>query len=218
MEGGVLNRYKIAEARKAKGWNQQDLAEKIGTTQQVISRYESGDRDPKASVIAAMSSALGVTVSYLLGMDEDPNVIQMRRSPSHPMPVVGRIAAGTPREAIYQTGETHDAPESLWEEHPGGFWLEVSGNSMNRLFPEGTLVLVDPDEEVRNGDVGVVFVNGDDATLKRVYFDGESVRLHPESHDPEYQDRVIDREDPDAPEVRVLGRAVAYASPDGWRA
>ena len=214
----MLSRYKIAEARKAKGWNQQELAERIGTTQQVISRYESGDRDPKASVIAAMSSALGVTVSYLLGMDDDPNVIQMRRSPSHPMPVVGRIAAGTPREAIYQTGETHDTPEDLWEAHPDGFWLEVSGNSMNRLFPEGTLVLVDPDEEVRNGDVGVVFVNGDDATLKRVYYDGEVVRLHPESHDPEYQDRVIDRDDPDAPEVRVLGRAVAYASPEGWRA
>lgn len=213
-----MNQYKIAEARKAKGWNQQELAEKIGTTQQVISRYESGDRDPKASVIAAMSSALGVTVSYLLGMDDDPNVIQMRRSPSHPMPVVGRIAAGTPREAIYQAGETHEMPEDLWEAHPGGFWLEVSGNSMNRLFAEGTLVLVDPDEEVRNGDVGVVFVNGDDATLKRVYYDGETVRLHPESHDPEYQDRIIDRDDPDAPEVRVLGRAVAYASPDGWRA
>ena len=218
MEGGVLNRYKIAEARKAKGWNQQELAEKIGTTQQVISRYESGDRDPKASVIAAMSSALGVTVSYLLGMDEDPNVIQMRRSPSHPMPVVGRIAAGTPREAIYQAGETHDAPESLWEAHPDGFWLEVSGNSMNRLFPEGTLVLVDPDEEVRNGDVAVVFVNGDDATLKRVYYDGEVVRLHPESHDPEYIDRVIDRGDPDAPDVRIVGKAVSYAAPDGWRA
>lgn len=213
-----MNRYKIAEARKAKGWNQQELAEKIGTTQQVISRYESGDRDPKASVIAAMSSALGVTVSYLLGMDEDPNVIQMRRSPSHPMPVVGRIAAGTPREAIYQAGETHDAPESLWEAHPDGFWLEVSGNSMNRLFPEGTLVLVDPDEEVRNGDVAVVFVNGDDATLKRVYYDGEVVRLHPESHDPEYIDRVIDRGDPDAPDVRIVGKAVSYAAPDGWRA
>lgn len=213
-----MNRYKIAEARKAKGWNQQELAEKIGTTQQVISRYESGDRDPKASVIAAMSSALGVTVSYLLGMDEDPNVIQMRRSPSHPMPVVGRIAAGTPREAIYQTDETHSVPDDLWQAHSGGFWLIVSGNSMNRLFAEGTLVLIDPDEEVRNGDVAVVFVNGDDATLKRVYFDGETVRLHPESYDPEYIDRVIDRSDPDAPDVRIVGKAVSYAAPDGWRA
>ena len=210
-----MHSYRIAEARTAKGWTQSDLAKKIGTTQQQIARYESGENDVKSSVIIKMSEALGVTISYLLGLGEDSGVIQMRRSPSHPMPVVGRIAAGTPREAIYQTG---DAPESLWEAHSGGFWLIVSGNSMNRLFAEGTLVLIDPDEEVRNGDVAVVFVNGDDATLKRVYFDGETVRLHPESYDPEYIDRVIDRSDPDAPDVRIVGKAVSYAAPDGWRA
>lgn len=213
-----MHSYRIAEARTAKGWTQSDLAKKIGTTQQQIARYESGENDVKSSVIIKMSEALGVTISYLLGLGEDSGVIQMRRSPSHPMPVVGRIAAGTPREAIYQTGEMHDAPESLWEAHSGGFWLIVSGNSMNRLFAEGTLVLIDPDEEVRNGDVAVVFVNGDDATLKRVYFDGETVRLHPESYDPEYIDRVIDRSDPDAPDVRIVGKAVSYAAPDGWRA
>ncbi len=209
---------KLKEMRERAGLTQQQLAEKIGVTQQTIWYYENGRREMKSGVLVELSNALECTVSDLLGLNEVKGVVQQVRSPSHPMPVVGRIAAGTPREAIYQTGETHEAPESLWEAHPDGFWLEVSGNSMNRLFPEGTLVLVDPDEEVRNGDVGVVFVNGDDATLKRVYFDGESVRLHPESHDPEYQDRVIDREDPDAPEVRVLGRAVAYASPEGWRA
>lgn len=209
---------KLKEMRERAGLTQQQLAEKIGVTQQTIWYYENGRREMKSGVLVELSNALECTVSDLLGLNEVKGVVQQARSPSHPMPVVGRIAAGTPREAIYQTGETHEAPESLWEAHPDGFWLEVSGNSMNRLFPEGTLVLVDPDEEVRNGDVGVVFVNGDDATLKRVYFDGESVRLHPESHDPEYQDRVIDREDPDAPEVRVLGRAVAYASPEGWRA
>ena len=97
---------------------------------------------------------------------------------------------------------------------------ELGGNvaAWDRLFPEGTLVLIDPDDEVRNGEVGVVFVNGDDATLKRVYYDGETVRLHPESYDPEYMDRVIDRRDPDAPEVRILGKAVSYTAPDGWRA
>lgn len=213
-----MHSYRIAEARTAKGWTQSDLAKKIGTTQQQIARYESGENDVKSSVIIKMSEALGVTISYLLGLGEDSGVIQMRRSPSHPMPVVGRIAAGTPREAIYQTGEMHDAPESLWEAHSGGFWLIVSGNSMNRLFSEGTLVLIDPDEEVRNGDVAVVFVNGDDATLKRVYYDGETVRLHPESYDPEYIDRVIDQSDPDAPDVRIVGKAVSYAAPDGWRA
>ena len=88
---------------------------------------------------------------------------------------------------------------------------------MNRLFPEGALVLVDPDEEVRNGDVAVVFVNGDDATLKRVYFDGDAVRLLPESFDPEYRERVIDRSDPDAPLLHFVGKVVSYTAPDGWR-
>ena len=134
------------------------------------------------------------------------------------MPLFGSISAGTPREALCISDSHHATEESLYRSHPNGFWLTVSGNSMNRLFPDGSLVLIDPDAEVRNGDVGVVFVNGDDATLKRVYFEYDSIRLHPESYDPEYRDRVIDATDPDAPDVRVIGKAVSYTAPDGWRA
>ena len=210
--------YKIAEARSAKGWSQAELAKKVGTTQQQIARYESGENDVKSSVILKLSAALGVTVTYLLGMEENPSYVPVRPSRSHRVPVVGRIAAGTPREAIAQSGESHELPDTIYYEHEHSFFLAVAGNSMNRLFPEGALVLIDPDEEVRNGDVAVVFVNGDDATLKRVYFDGEHVRLVPESYDPEYRERVIDRSDPDSPLVRIVGKAVSYTAPDGWRA
>ena len=213
-----MTHNKLAEMRKRAGLTQQQLAEKIGVTQQTIWYYENGRRELKSGVLIELSNALGCSVSELLGLGEVKGVIPSCPAKTHAMPLVGRIAAGTPREAIYQVGETHESPESIWEAHPNGFWLAVSGNSMNRLFPEGTLVLIDPDDEVRNGDVGVVFVNGDDATLKRVYYDGETVRLHPESYDPEYMDRVIDRRDPDAPEVRILGKAVSYTAPDGWRA
>lgn len=213
-----MNDYKIAEARLAKGWTQAELAKRIGTTQQQIARYESGENDVKSSVIVKLSEALGVTISYLLGIASEDGYVSVRPSTSHAMPVVGRIAAGTPREAIGVEGETHDTPESLWERHRDAFWLVVAGNSMNRLFAEGTLVLIDPDEEVRNGDVAVVFVNGDDATLKRVFFEGDVIRLHPESYDPDYRDRTINKNDPDAPSVRMLGKAVSYTAPDGWRA
>lgn len=213
-----MENNKLADMRKRAGLTQQQLAEKIGVTQQTIWYYENGRREMKSSVLIELSKALGCSVSDLLGLGHVRGVVNSSPSVSHRMPLVGRIAAGTPREAIYQVGETHGVPEELWQRHPNGFWLTISGNSMNRLFADGTLVLIDPDEEVRNGDVGVVFVNGDDATLKRVYYDGETVRLHPESYDTEYVDRVIDRSDPDAPEVRVLGRAVSYTAPDGWRA
>lgn len=211
--------YKIAEARNAKGWSQAELARRIGTTQQQIARYESGENDVKSSVIIKLSAALDVTISYLLGLTgEQSDIKPNREHVMHDMPVLGRIAAGTPREAMCTSDEWHATRDELWSSHRGGFWLIVAGNSMNRLFPEGSLVLIDPDEEVRDGDVAAVFVNGDDATIKRVFFEGGRVRLHPESYDAEYRDRVIDRTDPDAPEFRVIGKAVSYTAPDNWRA
>lgn len=208
--------YRITEARKAHGWSQQKLAEKFGTTQQQIARWESGVVDPRADVVVKLSGILGVTVSHLLGVDGDGPAETSHRM--HNVPVLGRIAAGDANEAVEQAGEFHATRDSLWEEHPSAFWLVVSGQSMNRLFPEGALVLVDPALDVRDGDVGAVFVNGDDATLKRVYYESGAVRLHPESYDPEYRDRVIKKDDPDAPMVRTIGRVVSYTAPDGWRA
>lgn len=212
-----MNNYRIAAARNAKGWSQKDLAKKIGTTQQQIARYESGANDVKSSVLLKLSAALGVTVSYLLALDDDPSFVSVVSSDTVPVPVLGRIAAGTPRAAFSQSDDYHDTQRGLVASHPNAFWLVVAGNSMNRLFPEGALVLVDPDSEVRSGDVAAIFVNGDDATIKRVYFEDGTVRLHPESWDPEYRDRTIDPSDPDAPAVRIIGRAVSYTAPDGWR-
>lgn len=206
----------IADARLKKGWSQKDLAEKIGSSQQQIARYESGT-EVRANVLIQLSQALDCTIAELLGIG--PSVaIKAESCKSYPLPVFGRIAAGTPSEALTQSDATHETPAYLVSDHSNAFWLRISGNSMNRLFPDGSLVLIDPDEEVRNGDVGVVFVNGDDATIKRVYFELGSIRLHPESYDPEYADRVIDGSNPDAPDVRIIGKAVSYTAPDGWRA
>ena len=216
-----MGSLRIEAARKLRGLSQQDLADLMGTSQAAVHRWETGARNPRVSTIKKISEACNVSMAFILGLTDNTtnNNDAVEASPSNgiPLPVFGMIAAGTPREALTQSDMTHDTPESLYIDHKNAFWLTVSGNSMNRLFPDGALVLIDPDEEVRNGDVAVVFVNGDDATLKRVYFDEGKVTLHPESFDPEYKDRVIDGNDPDAPDVRVIGKAVAYSSPDGWR-
>lgn len=210
--------YRIAEARKMKGMSQLDLANAIGTTQQQVAKWESGKIDPRISSLKKIREALGVSLSYLLGMADDPSFVSVVSSDTVPVPVLGRIAAGTPRAAFSQSDDYHDTQRGLVASHPHAFWLVVAGNSMNRLFPEGALVLVDPDVEVHSGDVGAIFVNGDDATIKRIFFEDGAVRLHPESWDPDYRDRTIDQSDPDAPAVRVIGRAVSYTAPDGWRA
>lgn len=207
----------ITAARQAVGWSRERLAHEMHTSPAQISRYEKNERDPRTQTLVKMSDLMGVTLSFLLGSTDDPFTDPVR-GPIYYKPVLGRIAAGTPREAIEQGEETHWVSESVYKDHPRGVWLQVSGNSMNKLFPDGCLVYVDLDAEVHDSDVAVVFVNGDDATVKRIYWEGDAIRLCPESYDPDYRDRVIFANDPDAPEVRVLGKVVSYTAPDRWRA
>lgn len=62
---------RIAEARKAKGWTQAELADRIGVAQAAVARWETGDIDIKSSSLVQLSSTLGVTISYILGYDLD---------------------------------------------------------------------------------------------------------------------------------------------------
>ncbi|MCI6273937.1 MAG: XRE family transcriptional regulator [Tractidigestivibacter sp.] len=213
-----MRHNRIAEARDKAGLTQQQAADLLGVSVQGYQYYEYGKRDPKASVIRRLCEIFGVSAAYLLGMTSSDGVVLPRPVDTVRVPIVGRIAAGTPREAFAQSDEYQDTPCSLVEGREGCFWLSVAGNSMNRLFPEGSLVLVDQGLEVRDGDVGAVFVNGYDATLKRVFFTRDGIRLHPESYDPEYRDMFIRRDDPEAPEFRAIGRVVSYTAPAGWRA
>ena len=115
-----MSGYKIAEARIAKGWSQQDLAEKMDTTQQTIQRYESGSRDIKSSVLIKLSAVLGVTISYLLGMENTsiPNNDMVE------VPLYGAIAAGTPIEMI-PVENSQPVPSEVRRRYPSAFLLKV---------------------------------------------------------------------------------------------
>lgn len=209
-------KYRIREARERLGWTQSDLAKKMGTTQQTIQRYEAGAVDVNSSKLVRLAEILGTTVDYLIGIPTNA----VRACPGGvPRPVIGRISAGPFGTVYEESGEELDVPDDVWECHRGGFWMRVSGNSMNRLFAEGSMVYVDPACEVRNGDVGVACVNGDEGTVKWIFFEPNNVvRLHPESYDPEYRDRVIDEDDPESPSFHIEGKVVSYRAPMGWRA
>ena len=209
-----MNGLKIA--RKNAGMTQAQAAEAGGIALSTLRRWEQGVNEPDINSINKLADLYHTSTDVLLDSPfAHRGVVSITNATA---PLFGRIAAGTPREALKVAEEEHWVSPKLKERYPDAFWLRVSGNSMNRLFADESLVLIAPREEVRDGDVAVVFVNGDDATLKRVYFEGAAIRLHPESYDPEYRDRVIDSSDPDAPEVRIIGKAVSYTAPEGWRA
>jgi repressor LexA len=93
------------------------------------------------------------------------------------LPLVGRIAAGQPIEAI-QSNETISLADFVRSKEV--FVLEVRGNSMqDEAILDGDYVLVEKLKTAHNGDIVVAVVDRDDATLKRFYREGDNIRLQP---------------------------------------
>ena len=204
--------YKIAEARIAKGWSQQDLAERLGTTQQTIQRYESGARDIKSSVLVSLSRVLGVTISYLLGMEN----ASIPNNSTVDVPLYGSIAAGTPIEMI-SSESSQPVPIEVQCRYPSAFLLRVRGESMNRVLPNGCFALIDPEQrEPVNCKAYAVCVNGYDATIKRVRRLQNGFELAPDSLDPTYKPTVYDYGEPGTDTVTIIGRVVHYVLPFDW--
>ncbi|MBV9405891.1 MAG: repressor LexA, partial [Acidobacteriaceae bacterium] len=94
------------------------------------------------------------------------------------LPLLGRIAAGAPVEAIPNPETLH---LSDFAANDRAFALQVRGESMiEDHICNGDFVLVEPADTVRNGDIVVALVDGTEATLKRFYTEPDGrVRLQP---------------------------------------
>ena len=117
------------------------------------------------------------------------------------LPVMGRIAAGVPAEAIQTKLDTIDVPPELLAkgEH---YALEVKGDSMiDAGILEGDTIIVRKCQDASNGDIVVALVDEEEATLKRLRRRGASIAL--EAANPAYETRIFG---PDR--VRVQGRLV----------
>ncbi len=206
-----MNGYRFADARKKRGLTQEELAVLMDTSQTQIYLYESGRREPKADFLVRLSKTLGVGLSYLLGEDlNDAN----QKCQEHLIPVLARLSKSNTNTAADRYQEVR---QTLYKAHKKAFWYVVKGNSMNKLFPEGSLVLVDPMAKVQNGDVAAVKLKDHDATLRRIYFDDDGIRLCPESYDDGYGEVFISETDK-SKNMDIVGKVVSYTAPDGWRA
>ena len=121
----------------------------------------------------------------------------------HRIPILGRISAGLPLYA-----EQHIEGYTLTDLNGGAeyFALRVSGDSMNAArMQDGDLLIVRRQETVENGEVAVVMVGDEDATVKRFYATGSTVTLMPQSTNPEHQPQIYDTE---KTRIRIIGRVV----------
>lgn len=125
-----------------------------------------------------------------------------------PLLTLGRVHAGamTDEEEVAHRVEV---PASVCENHPRAFALEVEGDCMDRVIPEGSHVLVDPDREPGNGSIAVVETEAYRAVMRRWYRGSSTLMLTADSH-AEQEDMVFGPED--GP-VRVVGTVVWWQAP-----
>ena len=118
------------------------------------------------------------------------------------LPVMGRIAAGTPIEAISEVATHVAVPQQMLGSGKSHYALEVKGDSMIEAgINEGDIVVIEEGSTADNGDIVVALVEGYEATLKRFRCKGGMVAL--EAANPAYQTRML-RDD----QVEVQGKLV----------
>ena len=150
--------------------------------------------------------------------DKDSNVTHIRpnqpkiENNCKPVPLLGAISAGTPLEMV-AVEEWINVPVEITDSHPHAFLLRVVGDSMSKVIPPNMLALIDPDIEIKNGDIAAVAVNGFDATLKRFYKFQDGITLEPESYNPEYKTQFYDSKTQEHTPVVVKGKLVWYMAP-----
>jgi len=182
--------------------------------------YEKGTDNVKLSTLKKLAKYFQVSLDYIADDDvEERNASsyaqeygQYRTSDLMPLalnkkiPVVGVIQAGEPLLAEQNIIGFVELPSEFINDGGEYFGLRIIGNSMNlsRIF-EGDIVIVRKQNYVENGEVAIVLVNGEDATVKKFYQSDTIVTLAPNSSDPTYAPRTYDLQ---KVPIAILGKVI----------
>lgn len=164
---------RITKLRKEKDLQQKEVAEAIGMNRIILNRIELGKRPLRDDEAVALADYFHVTTDYLLkGKVSEQN----HSSRGVRIPVLGRVVAGIPIEAVEEILDYEEITPDLAA--TGEFFaLKIRGHSMEPRMMEGDVVIVRKQEDVESGDVAIVLVNGNEATVKRVKKQEEGITL-----------------------------------------
>ncbi len=134
--------------------------------------------------------------------DPPPGALPVEGSGAIELPLMGRIAAGSPIEAITDGAQSVAVPGQMLGGNARHYALEVKGDSMIEAgINDGDVVVIREGAQAENGDIVVALVEGYEATLKRFYRRGNMIAL--EAANPAHETRVL----PEG-QVKVQGRLV----------
>lgn len=193
---------RIKEARKSAGLTQLELAKKTELSRSYIGDIEKDRYNPSVSTLQLIATATNTPLEDLLPSTKtaSPTGRGVR------IPVLGRVVAGIPIEAVEEILDYEEITPELAA--TGEFFaLKIRGHSMEPRMMEGDVVIVRRQDDVDSGDVAIVLVNGDEATVKRIKKQEDGITLiatNTSVYEPHYYSNKEIEELP----VRILGKVV----------
>lgn len=178
---------------------QVDLINDLGFNKSAVSTWCNGTRLPRMDKVDALAKYFGIRRSDLI---EDKSESKIKPTT---IPVLGSVPAGVPIEAIQDIidYEEIDAATAAKGEY---FALQVKGSSMEPRICEGDIVIVRKQDDVESGEIAIVMVNGDNATIKRLLKYEDAIRLMPTN--PAYEPLYFTNDEILEKPVKVIGKVI----------
>lgn len=188
----------IRRLLKENNKTQNDLAEYVGVSKTTVSEWISAKKYPRIEKIQAISDFFDV---YRTDITEE----QTKDSKGVRIPVVGRVIAGIPIEALEEIIDYEEISEQM-ARSGDYFALQIQGDSMEPRMYEGDVVIVRKQEEINSGEIAIVLVNGDEATVKRVRILDNGIMMIP--FNSKYVPWTYTAEECETLPVRIIGKVV----------
>lgn len=175
--------------------SQKEMARLLGTSQTVISFWETGKYSPELDgYFEKIKAVFQVTDRDLLGYSD------------------GFAAKFYGLESLRASsaGE-QDAPTYLSDKYGDGFLTTISDDSMDKIFLPGSSIYFSTSAEVSNGDIVALKLDGSTLIRRLRQYDDITI-LEPVSNNKAYVRQIIDEANPDSPQINLLGKAVWFCS------
>lgn len=218
--GKNVDRY-----RKNMGISMEELGRRLNKDKSTISRWVKGERFPKIEEAEEIADFFNVSFETLIYGDQNtqtPDIATIYNQLEPPrqkkvyslaekelkeqnkvvsFPVYGKTAAGTSPVTYGDPDVEHKDFSSV----PSGadVALVVSGDSMEPIISDGSIVFYKRQPSVENGEIAIVEIEGDGVTCKRVKYDYNNEKIILQSENDKYEDMIYSND-----QIRILGKVL----------
>lgn len=188
-----------------------DICNLLGFKYSTFSDWYNGNKYPRIDKIEILANYFGIEKSDLIENKDKKNKFDKFGNSVVSIPLLGEVRAGYDYLAQENWLGTVDIKEELAK--TGDFFaLQIKGDSMFETLWDGDIVAVKKQDFAVDGNIAVVLINGDEATVKKIKISDEGIkliplnrRINPETQEPFYEDKTYTKEDIQSKPVQIIG-------------